>query len=57
MGKNNYYSSQLIKGSKIEMEHTKSKKVAQQIAKDHLKENVNYYKYTKSKGKEFLISI
>lgn len=34
---------QLNKGIKIEMEHTKSKKVATEIAKDHLSENPNYY--------------
>jgi len=30
-------------GIKVEMEHTKSKKVAEKIAKDHLKEYPNYY--------------
>lgn len=35
---------QLEKGIKIEMEHTKSKKVAKKIALEHLEENVDYYK-------------
>lgn len=30
-------------GTKIEMEHTNSKKVAQKIATDHLKEFPHYY--------------
>lgn len=34
---------QLKIGTKIEMEHTSSKKKAEQIAKDHLKEYPNYY--------------
>ena len=34
---------QLKIGIKVEMEHTKSKKVAERIAKDHLREYPNYY--------------
>ena len=34
---------QLKIGRKIELEHTKSKKVAEQIAKDHLREFPDYY--------------
>ena len=30
-------------GTKIEMEHTTSKKIAEKIAKDHLREYPNYY--------------
>ena len=56
MAKRNYYESQLNKGAKIEMEHTSSKKMAKKIANDHLKENIDYYKYSSGKGKEFLVS-
>lgn len=38
-----YNPTQLRIGTKIEMEHTKSKKVAEKIAKDHLREFPNYY--------------
>ena len=34
---------QMRLGTKIEMEHTSSKKVAERIAKDHLNEYPNYY--------------
>ena len=37
--------SQIKKGTKIEMEHTNSKKVARRIALDHLKEHPRYYDY------------
>ncbi len=30
-------------GTKIEMEHTKSKRIAEKITKDHLREFPNYY--------------
>jgi hypothetical protein len=33
----------LKRGSKMEMEHTKSKKKATKIAKDHIKEHPLYY--------------
>lgn len=36
-------AEQLKIGTKIEMEHTDSKKVARRIAKDHLREYSNYY--------------
>lgn len=35
---------QLNKGIEVEYEHTKNKKVAKEIAKDHLVEHPNYYK-------------
>ena len=38
-----YNKKELAIGMKIELEHTKSKKVAMKIAKDHLKEFPNYY--------------
>ena len=38
-----YNKRELQIGSKIELEHTNSKKVARKIAKDHLKEYPNYY--------------
>jgi len=36
---------ELAFGIKAEMEHTKDKEVAKEIAKDHLKEFPNYYKH------------
>lgn len=36
---------QIKKGMKIEMEHTRNKKMAQRIAMDHLVENPKYYTY------------
>lgn len=36
---------QIQKGIKIEMEHTNNKKIAKEIAMDHLVENPNYYDY------------
>jgi len=36
-------SKELKIGTKIEMEHTTSKKTAIKIAKDHLREFPNYY--------------
>jgi hypothetical protein len=38
---------QLKNGIKIEMEHTKDRKIAKEIAKDHLSEDPNYYKKLK----------
>ena len=38
-----FNSKQLSKGVKIEMEHTTSKRIAKEIAKDHLTEFPNYY--------------
>ena len=38
-----YNSRQLKIGIKTEMEHTKSKKIAERIAKDHLREYPTYY--------------
>ena len=40
-----YNKTQLKIGSKIELEHTKNKKLATKIAKDHLREFPNYYTY------------
>jgi len=34
---------QLIKGEEIELEHTKDRSVANEIARDHLAELPNYY--------------
>jgi hypothetical protein len=39
----NHLEHQLTKGIKIEMEHTDSKKIAKEIAMDHLFEDPNYY--------------
>ena len=38
---------QLEIGIKHEMEHTKDRKIAKEIAKDHLSEDPNYYKKLK----------
>jgi len=38
-----YNKTQIRMGIKIEMEHTKSKTIAEKIAKDHLREFPNYY--------------
>ncbi len=38
-----HLKSQLVKGIKVEMEHTNSVDVAMEIAKDHLYEDPNYY--------------
>jgi hypothetical protein len=38
-----HINAQLSKGVKVEMEHTDDKKVAREIAKDHLMEDPNYY--------------
>jgi len=38
-----FNKNQLKIGTKIEMEHTKSKKRAEKIAKDHLREIPDYY--------------
>jgi hypothetical protein len=40
-------TTQLIIGTKVEMEHTTDPKIAKQIAKAHLWENKNYYKILK----------
>ena len=40
-----YNKAQLKMGTRIELEHTKSKKLAERIAKDHLREHPEYYKY------------
>lgn len=40
-------SEQLENGIKHEMEHTKDRKIAKEIAKDHLTEDPNYYKKLK----------
>jgi len=38
-----YSAKELKIGTKIEMEHTNSKRLATKIAKDHLREYPNYY--------------
>ena len=40
-------SQQLEIGIKHEFEHTKNRKIAKEIAKDHLSEDPNYYKKLK----------
>ena len=51
--------SQLIKGMKVESEHSRSKAIQKRIAMAHLKENPNYYKRVRlgKKYKEYLISV
>lgn len=46
----------LKKGTQIEMEHTTDKYEAEKIARDHLKENLDYYKFTGKKGKEYIVT-
>lgn len=43
MERTKYNKVELRIGTSIEMEHTKSKKVAERIAKDHLREHPKYY--------------
>ena len=43
MKKTNEMKRELKTGAKMEMEHTKSKRKAIKIAKDHLNEFPNYY--------------
>lgn len=38
-----FNKKELKTGIKVEMEHTKYKKVAEEITKDHLREFPNYY--------------
>ena len=41
---------ELAMGIKVEMEHTKSRKIATEIAMDHLTENPRYYSKLKKSG-------
>ena len=51
-------AQQLKIGTKIEMEHTRSKKIAENIAKDHLKEYPNYYtEFVKFEAKLIIILV
>ena len=52
-----YSKTQLEKGIKIELEHTKSRKQAEEIAEEHLEENPNYYKKASVRGKNKLVSV
>jgi len=47
-----YELAQLLKGISIEMEHTKDKMVALEIATDHLEEVPDYYDHLESMEKE-----
>lgn len=40
----NFDKDQLAKGIKVEMEHTSDRRIAQEIAMDHLTEDKDYYK-------------
>lgn len=52
-----YTEKTLKKGMRIEKEHSKNPYVQEKIAKDHLKENKDYYKYSSNgKRKEYLVS-
>lgn len=42
-----FNQTELIKGIKVEKEHTKDYQTAKEIAKDHLTEDPNYYKKLK----------
>ena len=48
---------QLNKGIKIELEHTKSRKKAKEIAEEHLEENSCYYKKASVTGKNKLVAV
>lgn len=39
----NYPADQLKKGIEVEMEHTHDRRLAEEIAKDHLEEDPQYY--------------
>lgn len=47
-----YIRNQLIKGIKVELEHTSDKNVAEEIALDHLNEKPNYYELLEKVEKE-----
>ncbi|MGM0411652.1 MAG: hypothetical protein ACQEQF_12935 [Bacillota bacterium] len=56
MAKNNSYSeTSLKKGIEIEREHSNNPYFQEKIAKEHLSENKDYYKYS-GNGKEYLVS-
>jgi hypothetical protein len=42
-----FNQEQLKNGIEVESEHTKDRKIAKEIAKDHLSEDPNYYKKLK----------
>lgn len=44
---------QILKGLKVEMEHTKDPRIALEIAMDHLTENPEYYTYLENMESEF----
>lgn len=48
----NYDPEQLAMGIKVEMEHTNDKKLAQEIAQDHLEEDPKYYSKLKKVEKK-----
>lgn len=45
-------NAEIAKGEKVEMEHTKEKKTANQIARDHIKEDPRYYEKLKKMEKK-----
>ena len=66
--KDSWYSEQLERGAEIEHEHHKTlkafkkgkltlKQAEKAIAKDHLKENKQYYQFTSKGGKEYMVSM
>jgi len=53
--KNKIYNENNLKiGTKVEMEHTTFEFIAEKIAKDHLSESTDYYKYLYEMEKKFL---
>jgi hypothetical protein len=48
-----FIPTQLRKGIKVEMEHTRNRSVAKQIAKAHLVENPRYYTYLEKMEKSW----
>lgn len=51
-----YSEKQLKQGMRVEAEHSKNPYVQRKIASAHLRENKNYYAYSKGSGKEYLVS-
>lgn len=47
MPRSKFNKKELQKGILVEYEHTNNRKIAEEIAKDHLKENPDYYKILK----------
>lgn len=51
--KQQFYKKELLMGINVELEHTKSRKIAAKIAKDHLEEMPRYYTHLRAMEKRF----